>query len=291
MKYQKILITIHVALLMFACQKEEQWHALLDKDLSGWETFLGIPDSSVQNLNLERNPEGKYTDVLGVNMDPKSVFTTDIENGETVLRISGEIFGGISTLQEFENYHLKMKVKWGEKKWPPRDQQKRDSGVLYHCTGEHGVTWGFWMRSQEFQVQEGDFGDYWSLAESRIDIPSVINQSDSAFVYNAEAPLRSYGYELDNGLHCKKSDNFEKPNGEWNTIEIICVGDRSLHIVNGSVVMALSNSRFADGNTDTPLTKGKLQIQSEGAEVFYKDIRIKNLPAMPDKYETFFRYN
>ncbi len=47
--------------------------------------------------------------------------------------ISGEIFGGISTKEEFENYHLKMEFKWGEKRYEPRLNKRRDSGIHYHA--------------------------------------------------------------------------------------------------------------------------------------------------------------
>ena len=48
-----------------------------------------------------------------------------------------------------------------------------------------------------------------------------------------------------------------------------------MHIVNGKVVMALKNSRYQDGDKTVPMTGGKLQIQSEAAEVFYRDIEIR----------------
>jgi hypothetical protein len=52
-------------------------------------------------------------------------------------------------------------------------------------------------------------------------------------------------------------------------------------MVNGKVVMILYNSRQMDNGQPSPLTKGKLQIQSEGAEVFYKDIKLRAIDAIP----------
>jgi hypothetical protein len=37
-----------------------------------------------------------------------------------------------------------------------------------------------------------------------------------------------------------------------------------------------------------PLTHGKLQLQSEAAEVFYKDIVIKPISSIPAGYEQYF---
>jgi len=45
--------------------------------------------------------------------------------------------------------------------------------------------------------------------------------------------------------------------------------------------MVLYHSSQLENGNIIPLTKGKLQIQSEGAEVFYKEIMIKPLVAVP----------
>jgi hypothetical protein len=37
-----------------------------------------------------------------------------------------------------------------------------------------------------------------------------------------------------------------------------------------------------------PLTKGKIQLQSEASEVFYKNIQIKKLNALPKEYAEIF---
>jgi hypothetical protein len=60
----------------------------------------------------------------------------------------------------------------------------------------------------------------------------------------------------------------EKPIGEWNTIECICHGDTIINIVNGVIV---------NEGTDASVTKGKILLQSEGAEVFYRKVELKPL--------------
>jgi hypothetical protein len=81
--------------------------------------------------------------------------------------------------------------------------------------------------------------------------------------------------------------NYEIP-GEWNTIELICFGDKSIHIVNGHVVMAISNLVYKDGDTLKPLIKGKIQLQSEAGEVFYKEIEVRKLNCLPKEYAVYF---
>jgi hypothetical protein len=82
---------------------------------------------------------------------------------------------------------------------------------------------------------------------------------------------------------CTNSGNYEKPFGEWNTLEIYCYGTKSVHVVNGHVVMVLENSRTSpkDG-PETPLTKGKIQFQSEASEAFYRNVMIRKIDRLPD---------
>jgi hypothetical protein len=267
--------TLASTCIFIACSapsEKNEWTVLLDNDLEGWDTYIGPSFDTVRN---------KWDSIsLGLNNDLKHVFTITNADNTPALRISGELFGGISTKQEFENYHLQMEFKWGELTWAPRKKGKRDSGVLYHAVGPHGADGNFWMRSQEFQVQEGDCGDYWGVAGGVFDIPAVLN-ADSNFVYDPAGPLVTFSSVTGAGRHCIKDPDGEKPTGNWNRIDIYCSGDTSVHVVNNVVNMILYRSRQHDDGTETPLTKGKIQLQSEGAEVFYRNIRIRNLDKIP----------
>ena len=57
----------------------------------------------------------------------------------------------------------------------------------------------------------------------------------------------------------------EAPTGEWNRQEVICDGDTVRNIVNGKMV------NFA---TDSSRTFGKIQLQSEGAEIWIRRVEI-----------------
>src|SRR5438045_2075945 len=78
------------------------------KDLTNFYAWLGAPAKGGK-------PYGK-------NNDPEKVFT--VENG--MIRVSGKVFGGLITEKEYENYHLLVEFKWGEKTWPPREKAARD---------------------------------------------------------------------------------------------------------------------------------------------------------------------
>ena len=87
--------------------------------------------------------------------------------------------------------------------------------------------------------------------------------------------------------HALAGTDEDRP-GEWNQLDLVCFQDDCVHIVNGKVVMALANARYKDGDKWVPMTGGKLQIQSEAAEVFYKDIEIRAIPSMPPEYASYF---
>jgi hypothetical protein len=139
--------------------------------------------------------------------------------------------------------------------------------------------WNVWMRAQEMQIQENDCGDYFRIINTVMDIPSV-EVEKNLWNYKADEPLHQFGGP-DHHYNCKNPDNFEKPEGEWNTLELICFGDSSLHIVNGKVMMELFNSREHIDGAYKKLSKGKIQLQSEGAEVYFRNIQIKSISKLP----------
>jgi hypothetical protein len=65
-----------------------------------------------------------------------------------------------------------------------------------------------------------------------------------------------------------RTTDAEKPLGEWNVVEVICDGDTITNIVNGVVV---------NKATRASVTRGKIILQSEGAEVFFRNITLTPL--------------
>ena len=220
---------------------------------------------------------------MGLNNDPNHVFTVVQQDGENVIRISGENWGCIYTPKEYSDFHLQLMFKWGKLSWGQKKGKKMDSGVLYFSVGDNGADYGAWMRSQEFQVEQGNCGDYWGVAGGMEDIP-VIKKSDSEYVYNSSGEMKTFSAISPVGRHCIKKGDAEKPTGEWNTLDLYCHGDTSVQMINGKVMMVLYNSRQLENGQAIPLVKGKLQIQSEGAEIFYKHITIEPVDAIPTEF-------
>jgi hypothetical protein len=189
------------------------------KDLSGWYT---------------------YTEKYGKNKDEEKNF--QVEKG--VLHFDGEPMGYISTNDSYKDYYLRIVFRWGEKKYPPRLNAPRDSGVLYHFSED--AEDGLWPNSIECQIQENDCGDYWCVGGT-----------------SAQSP--NSGQMEGTQQRIPRTANYENSNPEWNTIEVICLDDKSEHYVNGHLV----NEAY-----DLSVCEGKILLQLEGAEIFYKTVEL-----------------
>lgn len=279
----KWMIFLAVGSMLTGCvtTKQDETVSLFDAELSNFEVWMGIPHDSVQGLpeGTPTSPDCHKGTPMGLENDVKNVFNMIEQDGEPVLHISGEIYGGLTTLAEYENYHLSLQVKWGDKKWAPRLTQLRDSGILYHCHGEHGTFWNVWKSSLECQVQETDLGDFIQIAGPRAEIRTRPVEGSKRPRFDSESDTYSSGY-------ISAWPEPDAPHGEWNTIEIYTLGDTSVHLANGQIVMVVENAVKNDG---TPLTRGQIQIQSEAAECFYKGMTITPISDFPPAIKSQLR--
>lgn len=247
-------------------------------DLSDPERKYG-KKSEIQLFN-GKNLDGWYTYIKdrGKNVDPKKVFT--VQN--RMIRISGEEFGCITTNDEFENYKITVVFKWGEITYEPRIDKARDSGLLLHSVGEDGGSDGTWMHSIECQIIEGGTGDFIVVGDGSLNFsvtcPVAPEKQGGSYVYQPSGNrvtinsgrinwfARDPGWKDIKGFRGTK--DIEKPVGKWNRIECV-VEDKEIRVyLNGTLV----NHAF-----DVKPQKGRIQIQSEGAEIFFKRIVLNPL--------------
>ena len=273
------------ALCLIPCACEPQptapaWQPLVNgESLDDWTLYLGRPHPDSDVPGLARDSSGRYADVLGVGHDPLGVYSVVEEDGEAAIHVSGEVFGVMVAPGEFGDAHISVQFKWGEKKWPPRMDLARDAGLLYHGFGQPGEVNDNWNPAQECQIQEGDCGDYWPVGLVTMEIPAEMDTTMGFLRYAEGGNLRKmfFSNDMTERRVLKYPDN-ERPRGEWNTIEVLTKGDSSIHLVNGQVVMRLfRSSRVVEGQ-EVPLTSGQISLQSEGAEIFYRDIKVKPIP-------------
>jgi hypothetical protein len=275
-----------VASLMFlatsAAGAPENWKPLFNgHNLDGWDMFMTNPDPSWEVPGLKRDANGRYLEPIGKNSDPLKVFNVEIVDGRPAIHVTGQGFGVITTKESFANFHVRLQVKWGERKWGSKLKSPRDAGLLYFAHGEPGFDHATWPRSVEFQIQEHDMGDLYALGTQ---VTVNARHEGKLWPYDPKGQPTLFVQKPPVGNRCVKLGDPEKPNGEWNTLDLYCLGSDSLHIVNGVVVMRLHHAERLDGPAPAPLNAGQICLQTEGAEVYYRDVEITPIDAMPPEF-------
>ncbi|RPI21052.1 MAG: DUF1080 domain-containing protein [Acidobacteria bacterium] len=206
--------------------------------------------------------------------DPKGVFR--VVDGQ--IRISGEDWGAITTRDAFRDYHLIVEWKWGGATFEPRKNAARDSGILVHGVGADGAAGQCWLESIEHQVIEGGCGDIILVAgANRPSLTVEARSGEDRQLYwkpGDKAVTRDQGRfnwfgrdpQWKDVLGFRGRSDVEKPVGEWNRSEVVCDGSSIVNIVNGVVV---------NHGTNCSHTAGKIQIQSEGAEIIVRRVELR----------------
>lgn len=223
--------------------------------------------------------------------DPERVFTVvDQIDGAPAIRISGKVWGGLLTKQAYRDYRLVIEYRWGGVTWGDRKARTRDSGVLLHAQGRPGNTRvdfnGPWLRSIEFQIIEGGVGDiilvagYGDAGEQIRPTLTVRTRKDrdGETVYDPKGepmPLTSgrinwWGRSEDwvDRLGFRGAQDVESPGLEWTRLEAVVEKGNLTYYVNGKVVNA---------GADSSWTEGKIMIQSEGAEIYFRRVDLEPL--------------
>lgn len=257
--------------------------SLLDNKLTQWYKWLGVPHFSVTGLPAGTpKGDGMNGTPLGL-QDPKNVFSVITSDDEKILKVTGEIYGSLITKKEYGNYHLHLKYKWGNKKWQPRLVKPRDMGIIFHVTGRNeDAFWSAFMTGVEFQITEGNSGDLFLIPNKDFTIkPFAEVRFKDRRTWSASAPWRQIGGGI-SPSSIIRSENYESRNSEWTTVDLYAVGRTAVYLINGHVVMALRNiGKLNADKTRTPLVRGKILLQSEGAEGYYKDITLQQITDIP----------
>jgi len=258
-----ILVLIAGYFMQAQAQSNAGWRPLFNgKNLKGWETYVG--------------PLEKGGNPLGIKKDPMKIFSVVKEDGQPAIRISGEINASLATRNSYENYHLHLEFKWGKLVF-----SQRNSGLLYHSYGPFGAALNVWMNSHELQMKHGNLGDLYCMGDTYNKIPAIKN--GDRYTYRAGEPRVAFGND-EIAKICSKSADYEKPLGEWNTIDLYCFGSTSVHVINGKVNMVSYDSRKWVNQQLLPLVKGKIQLQSEGGELLIRNIRLKHIKELPSDF-------
>jgi hypothetical protein len=286
MRYAKYIIAGGL-FIKLAAAADVPWQPLFNgKDLSGWDTEMMIlPDKAWDVPGLQRDTNGNYAEVVGKNRDPLHVFTVTNMEGVPTIHVSGQGFGVMMTTAMFTNVHIRLQIKWGDLKWSKKIGQPFDTGLLYFCHSEAGVAPTdrnkTWPRSFEFQICQNEFGDLYALG-AQITVPA--RQDGRLWRYDLKGTNTLFVQKAPVNNHCAHIVDPEKPKGEWNTLDLITFNGNSIHVVNGKVVMRLYNAQRLDGGAPAPITSGKVSLQTEGGECYFRNVEYQTITGIPAEY-------
>jgi hypothetical protein len=239
------------------------WISLMNgRDLAGWYTMLQRSGKGVAEKKRYVQVESEMLHIMGADLDA-----------------GGFEPGYMATHQEFENVRIRVEYKWGQKQFGERSIHKRDNGLLYGLVGEDKV----WPRCVECQIEEGDVGDFFLVDGIR----GVQGQHGGGIFGIGVSEMHGWPPNSEGSKHPAdaqpktdrliKDGNFEELNG-WNTVEVLWQGDRALNIVNGRAVNAVTNLEQPDPANPgkfIPLTRGRIGIEIEYAEIWFRRIEVK----------------
>jgi hypothetical protein len=232
------------------------------KDLSGFTTWL-------QDTKHE---------------DPQS----DYRVTDETIHIGGRGVGYLATVDEYQDYHLSVEFKWGDR----TDGSKfvRNSGILLHATGPPGNARGIWMASIECQLAQGCEGDLIVIkgADSHGNAIPVTITSDAKTASDGRTRWQRGGAKtvysgkqfwwsdhqpgFQELLDSRGKDDVASPLGEWTKVDCICAGNRITIKINGTIV----NECY-----DVFPAAGKILLENEKNEIFFRNFEIRPLAKSP----------
>lgn len=209
--------------------------------------------------------------------DPDRVFS--VVDG--AIRISGHGAGYLATEQAYRDYHLTLEYRWGQK--TDGSGFVRNSGVLVHQTNPDRI----WPTSIEIQLAQGCEGDLIVIpgkdadgANGRATLTSNTQlAADKKTRWSPDgAPTKYSGKQFwwskhqpgfAEKLDTRGRDDVASPLGEWTRVECLARGGRLTIRINGQTV----NEAY-----DVEPAAGRVLLQNEGSEVFFRDVRLEPLP-------------
>ncbi|MDA3821819.1 MAG: DUF1080 domain-containing protein [Bacteroidales bacterium] len=191
---------------------------------------------------------GWHVDVPAMDANPDTLNPFIVREG--MLVSLGTPGGHIITDSIFQNYKLDIEYRFAG--------VPGNCGALVHASTPRAL-YKMFPKSLEVQMQHTNAGDFWCIVE---DI-TVDNMEEY------RGPKDNWGITEGKGRNIKHLvDEVEKPVGEWNTMQIECVGNEIKVWVNG----ILSNHGY-----DCTTSKGQIALQAEGSEVEFRKVELTSI--------------
>ncbi|WP_282165538.1 3-keto-disaccharide hydrolase [Cellulophaga baltica] len=168
------------------------------------------------------------------------------------------------TNKKYSKYILRFEYKWGTKITNNFERWQYDAGIYYHVTDDK-----IWPTGIEYQIRYNHVsnanhtGDFITGGTS---LNWFAAKDSSTFLLPEKGGLPT-GQRKNKMLLASPNVAVNALNDQWNQCEIIVMGDTyTIHKLNGVIV---------NMGTDLSVSEGIIGFQSETAEIYYKNIKIK----------------
>jgi hypothetical protein len=236
----RILLVLTLLLAGSSARAADEIKLFNGKNFNGWTFFL-------EQKGYNAGGKGKIADFASIKPGG-------------VIQIDPMYHGGLITKKDYLNYKLHAEFRWVDPTF-----KRNNSGLLIKIRPpfvwdmEHGEQ----ARMYEVQIQPTNTGDLWVLGYSETQL-----KTDPARSYIPFGPLEGNPMMGSDRRHLKIKDA-EKPQGEWNEVDVTVKGKDISLVVNGELVNEGTNL------VDLP---GRVGLESEFGPVQFRNIRLTPLP-------------
>lgn len=257
MKTKKDVVVALTVLVMLSISVTSQGQRKGFKKLFNGENFDGW------HLKIKSGDEELAKKVYAIEDGMVHVFNDEFPDEYNLNTGANDTHGLFWTNKKYSKYILRFQYKWGSKIANNFDQWQYDAGCYYHVFDDK-----IWPKGIEYQVRydhttnRNHTGDFWAAS-------THLNWTSTADSTTFLLP-KDGGIDLGrkkNELHGYAKPKFNALNNKWNKCEIIVMGDAyTIHKLNGVIVNVGTNLSHSEGI---------IGFQSETAEIFYRNIEIK----------------
>ena len=219
------------------------------------ETASAETPSNSKTVSLFNGKDltGWHVDIPSRDKDPDLKSSFIVRDG--MLVSLGKPNGHLITDAVYENYRFEVEYRFAAK--------PGNCGVLVHASTPRAL-YGMFPKAIEAQMNHLHAGDFWCIVED-IAVPDMVRR---------RGPKETWGVTEGKARRILNlTDGSENPVGEWNSMDIECVGDAIKVWVNGDLV---------NHGTGCTATKGQLALQAEGSEVEFRKLELTLITELTD---------
>lgn len=215
------------------------------------------------HLKLKCGDEELAKKVYAIEDGMVHVFNDDFPDEYELNTGENATHGLFYTNRNYSKYILRFEYKWGKKIANNFDRWQYDAGCYYHVYDDK-----IWPKGIEYQIRYNHLtnrnhtGDFWA-ANTHLKWTATADSATFLLPENGGVDMG----QRENELYGYANAKYNALNNKWNKCEIIVMGDKyTIHKLNGEIV---------NMGTELSDSEGIIGFQSETAEIYYRNIEIK----------------